>query len=312
MSFKLSNFWKNTYKNAQKAIKERESQLPDLPANTVELLEEKVKTAISIHLDEKKSPQTGDSKIGGSPDVTSDFEWPMRTGTDWESCNSTRYYVFFAQVNLKDICLHDDENLLPSHGLLLFFYDYDGQYLSEVQDKLTAAKIVYYPDISELEKGAFPKDYPQNRIIAENKLAFQPEDDFPKYDDFLIDHPCKAKYANRKPYREYLKKAGYSIPDTNSQLLGYPHWSYYNVEMGSYCASQGYKYLDAIQSKKKHQSMLAHWREFVTLLQLDTKLMSDLSSEMQFADMGKIFFCLKKSDLKDLNFSHVYFDMQGG
>ncbi|NLW46554.1 MAG: DUF1963 domain-containing protein, partial [Firmicutes bacterium] len=56
----------------------------------------------------------GETKIGGKPDVPNDFVWPK-----WNS----RYLSFIAQINLDEVAQYDLEKLLPSTGIIYFFYD---------------------------------------------------------------------------------------------------------------------------------------------------------------------------------------------
>ncbi len=58
----------------------------------------------------------GASKFGGAPDVPEGFDWPM-----WDE----RPLGFVAQINLDEIAPFDVQNLLPSSGLLSFFYCFD-------------------------------------------------------------------------------------------------------------------------------------------------------------------------------------------
>lgn len=74
----------------------------------------------SIHLtlrydvDEADIP-IGASKMGGSPDVPEDFEFPMWNG---------QYLSFIAQIRLSDAKPYDLEDLLPAQGMLYFFFEF--------------------------------------------------------------------------------------------------------------------------------------------------------------------------------------------
>lgn len=63
--------------------------------------------------------QIGQSKIGGTPDVPTDFIWPHT--------NNNQPLYFLCQLNLAEVKTYDSNNLLPADGLLSFFYDATGQ-----------------------------------------------------------------------------------------------------------------------------------------------------------------------------------------
>ncbi len=56
----------------------------------------------------------GASRIGGVPDVPSDFKWPERNGAPQS---------FIAQLAMEEVHPYDTHGALPERGMLLFFYD---------------------------------------------------------------------------------------------------------------------------------------------------------------------------------------------
>ena len=68
----------------------------------------------------------GDSKFGGEPDVAKEFTWPTTDG------NRPLSFVF--QINLKDVSTYDKEYILPSSGMLYFFYDLEGVESEELSE----------------------------------------------------------------------------------------------------------------------------------------------------------------------------------
>src|SRR5262245_15476446 len=59
---------------------------------------------------------TGASRLGGSPDVPPDFEWPS-----WED----RELGFVGQLALDEVAAVDPALPLPTEGRLLFFWDFE-------------------------------------------------------------------------------------------------------------------------------------------------------------------------------------------
>ncbi|HEY7092264.1 MAG TPA: DUF1963 domain-containing protein, partial [Ktedonobacterales bacterium] len=60
----------------------------------------------------------GASKLGGRPDLPPDFVWP-----EWKGIGLT----FLAQFQLSELGAYDVERLLPSEGMLYFFYEVEAQ-----------------------------------------------------------------------------------------------------------------------------------------------------------------------------------------
>ena len=87
------------------------------PANLHEKLIALLRPAIALtttRADDTQLP-IGSSKFGGSPDVPNGFEWPM-----WNE----EPLSFLVQINLEEIASYDDQELLPKHGLLSFFFSW--------------------------------------------------------------------------------------------------------------------------------------------------------------------------------------------
>jgi uncharacterized protein YwqG len=101
----------------------------------------------SIHLtlrydvDEADIP-IGASKMGGSPDVPEGFEFLMWNG---------QYLSFIAQIRLSDAKPYDLEGLLPERGMLYFFFEFF-QYTEHIQSidgkPWGPYKVFYIPDES--------------------------------------------------------------------------------------------------------------------------------------------------------------------
>ncbi len=91
----------------------------------------------------------GESKFGGSPDLPKDVDWFERKETPM---------AFVAQLNLDEVSAFDVDNVLPSSGILFFFYDQELDCLGYHPRDEGAAKVFYYDgEISELERKNAPK-----------------------------------------------------------------------------------------------------------------------------------------------------------
>lgn len=58
--------------------------------------------------------EIGGTKLGGTPDLPDDVEWP--------ECNGVPM-ALLAQIRLEEVVAYDLDGRLPDHGMLYFFYE---------------------------------------------------------------------------------------------------------------------------------------------------------------------------------------------
>jgi len=93
---------------------------------------------ISLQLKKHISKKgAGVSKIFGSPDVWSAFEWPAVT--DGGDCYDLD---FLLQINCANASVFDRLGVLPKTGMLYFFYDFE-VCPTDINDK-NAARVIFY------------------------------------------------------------------------------------------------------------------------------------------------------------------------
>ncbi len=85
-------------------------------ARVADKLIESVKPCTTIHTITATDDYIpiGESKFGGSPDVPVEFDWPT-----WKNLPLS----FLGQINLSTIAKNPIAALLPTEGLLSFFYN---------------------------------------------------------------------------------------------------------------------------------------------------------------------------------------------
>lgn len=89
-------------------------QIRNSPFNKCEkMFTDLLRPAIRIFASNNMVPGgTGQSKLGGNPDLPKDWDWPLYEGQPLN---------FLLQINLADVKPYDLENLLPASGHLYFF-----------------------------------------------------------------------------------------------------------------------------------------------------------------------------------------------
>ena len=102
------------------------------------------KNEIYLQYKEKK-PDKYFSKLGGKPLVPKDFLWPYYTGEDFAGIIKERPLTLVASINLEEASFCDEDHLLSSKGLLLFFYDLHTMPAGLEAKDQGCARVYYFP-----------------------------------------------------------------------------------------------------------------------------------------------------------------------
>ena len=295
---KLSTFWRSyTVFYNDSDLKDNGSLLRQITAlnflrhqentkkvtiNTINpLLTELERSAISMSSTDKGEMIVGDSKFGGEPDVAKGFTWPV---TD-----DNRPLSFVFQVNLKDVSTYDKEHILPSSGMLYFFYDIEGlgsEELSEghiedwwqQQGNNNYFRIIY-SDCTRNDLHPFDDDNQMERIIIKNeeRLIFETEKSLPDYRDVCLEKENVEEdtyqwMADMFCHGDYPKKVQ---DDWRGSLLGYGGFYYEPID----CSGR------------------------LLLFQIDLR-------DLYLDSDARIYCFVRSEDLKKADFSHAFFELQ--
>lgn len=154
--------------------------------------------AIIYEVEVETSLVRGASKIGGSPDLPKDMEYP----TTYDET----FFDFIAQINLEEIAPFDKENKLPNSGVLSFFFN----------KKTTECRVLYFKDENLEMKSLNAKE--DGEIIDEYlpaRLRFIPSVSLPvmPYDiteSFFNSETDTEKYLNITDRADKVKIFGYA------------------------------------------------------------------------------------------------------
>lgn len=257
------------------------------------------KTCPALAVDRAESGITPDpknvavSRAGGGPDLPHDMPWP-RNGKDAP-------LQFLHQVNLQDIAKATPaDNLLPSNGLLVFFYDYDKQ-----------------------PWGNSPEDW------QGWKLTFVPEDDFSSLEYRLPPYELPGKMGHHFPL---TFRASYSIPsiaDRSPEEIGFPEE--YDFRYALSDALKGKAPTTYFFGKPygiQHDDIIGCARSIFfqsplggNLKAASNTLAQRIKEEIdewfllyqesgEFGDMGSIYFVMRKQDAANGNFDNVWLVLQ--
>ena len=281
----------------------------DLKKFVLEILDSLKKNEITISTEFNNNSEMIDkSKIGGKPYLPKDFIWPYYQGLPLS---------FLAQISLEEVSLLDKDKLLPSTGMLYFFYELETQEWGYSPQNKGCAKVFYFEDSSNFELIDFPKNMEDDYKIPEFKINFKSNISLPSYEDFFYLVEDKEELEDiienefydiyHSAYDELSKK--YLVPiEKYIKLLAYPDVIQNSMEKECAAVARGINMGGIGYPKKYKEEIKKASKDWILLFQMDTVETSDY--ELMFGDSGHIYFWIKKEDLKNKNFDNIWLILQ--
>ena len=249
----------------------------------------------------------GSSRIGGRPDVPSDFVWPTYEGSSYDVELKCRPLSFLAQINLRDVAEWDEEHLLPTEGILSFFYELETmQWGFDPKDE-GSARVFWFPDSETLTPADFPDDMEQDFILPELPINCTPQVSLPDY--WCMKLPDEVTWDD---YYACCATCDYTEAEDVTKLLGHPNVIQNPMEEKCERVTRGYRcgnpedYQKVPEAEKEDISAKAsEWR---LLFQMGTVETDDY--ELMFGDAGYIYFWIRREDLLNRRFDRIWLILQ--
>jgi uncharacterized protein YwqG len=228
---------------------------------------------------------SGQTKLGGRPDLPTDFKWPQYSGAPQS---------FIAQVNLAETHACDVDGVLPATGLLSFFYDSSQNVWGYDPEEDGAWAVHYTPDSDALIRHTPPTDLPAEASFGAVRLDPSPELTYAPWEFSEI----AALNLTRDQKFAYADALGDDEDMTIHRLLGHPDPIQGDMQLECQLVAHGLYCGDASAYRDPRAGELARgasdWR---LLLQID----SDDDAGMMWGDAGRIYFWMHKDDLAARN-----------
>jgi uncharacterized protein YwqG len=246
--------------------------------------------SLRLTLSEKQRGKLGASRLGGAPDLPCGFEWPTWQGEE---------LVFLGQISLEDVAAVNPTDLLPPHGLLLFFYDTVRQPSGlEPADRGSCRVVLHQGGPTSLEP-ALERDW-----FIEWPLELSLELTLPSSASFVVEqlNLDSSEYASWEELRKRLARLQdveleefAPEPYALHRLLGYPEGLQTRIELDCELASQGMELSDGAAYVDPQAGKLPpgvpEWR---LLLQLST----DDEVGFYWGDgLGRLYIWIRERDL---------------
>ncbi|MBQ8647754.1 MAG: DUF1963 domain-containing protein [Oscillospiraceae bacterium] len=277
----------------------------------VSLLKQMQRSAIRLTIGGTAHTRVGASRFGGVPDVPEDFNWPVFETASFDDDEvKARPLAFLAQINCAEAATLAPDEFLPQTGILSFFYELGSQRWGFDPADAGCARVFWFEDVDALKPAMVPDALPEDFCLPALDVCMQSEASLPGWEDFAAAYPDTGDWEAFDALRSSL---GCEWPANRSALLGWPDviqnsmtFECEMVSRGHYLGggSQGLPEADAAYAKTHS---LEDWQ---LLFQLDT--VSSGSFELMFGDCGRIYFYIRREDLKERRFDRVWLILQCG
>lgn len=204
----------------------------------------------------------GASRFGGLPDLPMGVRWPRGGG---------RPLALLLQLDLRDLAGIAGMHLLPTGGLLSFFYDVIGQPWGHRHSERNQWRVLYAPSDAHLRKPPTPKGLVSEHVLPAVAVTCQPTRTFPSP---ISDRAVYFDDHDELVYRE-LVLGGDGV---RHLVLGHP---------------------DPVQRDPVHPGC-------VSLLQLD----SDPFLRTMWGDSGKLHWTISERSLAQRRFGATWLELQ--
>ena len=283
----------------EKIIAELQKMDFDLDQSTIDFLQKSIRNKVKYTSNKVEDEQIviGKSKIGGQPDLATNFVWPMY---------NNEYLTFCAQYNLADIMPFDTEKLLPQSGLLSVFIYIDQEWPGFFNKK-GSFKVVYTNDAAELVRTDFPEGYFMQGIIEPAEIAYKTWCSLPTTDNFkmktVFDSNPKAVKAYYNAFEEIMMELTNEISGDCHQLVGEDISIQSSVL--NYLIEQSFTSEEYAEQKDNIEELA---KANILLLQLDC--CDNNTNLWRYGGSACIYFGMTPEDLKNHHFDNVLMAFQ--
>jgi uncharacterized protein YwqG len=234
------------------------------------------------------------SRIGGDPDVPSDFTWPMYRDVPQS---------FVAQIDLAEV--HSlPPGVLPESGLLSFFYDSDQSVWGFDPAEVGASRVAYFGDHIALHSRASPVEHPNYVGFDQRWLRPKLDISFCPWESFDLETLGLSR-DELFAYADVLS----TDPSPIHRMLGHPSPVQGDMQLecqlvssGLYCGnSSGYE-------DHRAASLRAGASDWRLLLQIDT----DDDANMMWGDCGMLYWWMRDDDIRHGRWGRAHLILQCG
>ncbi len=237
----------------------------------------------------------GGTRLGGQPDVPARFRWPAFQGVP---CS------FVAQLDLGSLVGLAGVEALPPAGLLSFFYDAEQRPWGFDPREREGWRVLYTPPGAPLARAPFPAKLPKASRFRPCPLTARADFTFAPWESADI-AALGLDLDQGVSYAEALGDP--DVPAGTHRLLGHPDPVQGDMQLEAQLAFHGVSCGDGFREDDERIEELrpgaTSWR---LLLQVDT----DDNAGMMWGDAGRIYFWMRRDDLRARRFENSWLVLQ--
>ncbi|MEH1804433.1 YwqG family protein [Nostoc sp.] len=248
-----------------------------------------VRPAILLKLEQAEPGHKGQSRIGGVPDLPLSIPWPKNSLLD-------RYLCFILQINFAELPTFPD-NPLTKRGML---------YLFASESSNSAEQLVFYDGSEPLEPIHLSQD---TRLITDcydnlvtHRLEFELFPDIPRWATNDFERLCARLNLDELK----LNDLGRTLSESSvGKLLGHVSGIGHDPREDAYIVREVNP--EWLYNYEQRQTLdMTRAQNWHNLLQVD----SSRAVEVMFSDAGYLQVLIHGEDLKRLDFSTVYVNLE--
>ncbi len=260
--------------------------------NYWETFKPKLRSEIRIYTEPKaeKEIKLGQSKIGGLPDLPKNV--------DWFKQDNGKALAFIAQINCKDLKNLDQHIQLPDTGIIYFFYSARQESWGyDINDK-DKFKVYYAAKTDNLEKKKVPDNL--EAYYRSCNLKFKNAACYPGWGNDVV-----RKNMTQQDRDSYFD---FPVNENINKMFGYADDIQDEMELECQLVTNGLYCGDATgYNDPRRPELEKGMKDWQLLLQIDSE---EDKTGMMWGDAGRLYFWIKKQDLKNLDFDKSWLILQ--
>jgi uncharacterized protein YwqG len=235
---------------------------------------------------------TGDSKLGGRPDLPPETPWP-----EWRGAPMS----FVAQVRLAGLAPCPPAALLPQAGWLSFFYDAEQQTFGVDSEDRGGWRVFYFTDATHLERRPAPATLPLASQFKPSAVEFATELTLPSH--LKVYAPGRSWTPREQDvYADFLFQHMTDRTTPQHRLLGHADAIQDDMRLGCQLAANGARSLRDPGAAALEPGAAA-WQ---LLFQVD----SDTQPGFRWGTAGMIYYWMPGSALVAHDFGAAWLMLQ--
>lgn len=239
----------------------------------------------------------GAARIGGQPDLPEGTPWPAKQGTPM---------AFVGQIRLEEAAPSDTAHLLPSAGLLSFFYDAAQEtYGGDPADR-DGFRVLFFPGNSaSLQRQPFPQALPADARYRPCTVTFSTDLTIAQSPPLEIAGLTWSPDKQKQYEAATAGLTGRAQSGPRSQMLGFPNTLQDDMRAECQLASHGVG-VDNADSDPHTPALMSGAANWQLLLQID----SEPAAGMRWADAGMLYYWVERDALQADRFDNIWVVLQ--